>query len=363
MNKTIHKIRNKIFRKINKYKYKTTTIIPQRIEKSLLSEDFTKNIRVFAATVIREANDKDLTGYLMEIDWLSGKVIKKISIPATTYSQTFWNTRGGNRGGRGISIHNNVLYLATAVTIRKYDRDLNYLGEIANPKLSGIHDILAEDDGIWITSTLHDLIIKVDYEGNTLYEWYGSESKVLQKELDYESRKLNLNLKSPKDSYEESYDQYCREERLHINSICKYNNSIYTYALQKNALIKIDPVNDQVVLQDNNLKSAHNGIFTHDGNIIVNNTKKQTIRIYNSQNKKIIKEIDTQIFKNENSTQFATAGWQRGLHHVTDDIYIVGTSPATLFEVDIKNNIIGKIVTIDEDTKHCIHGLFTTNNF
>ncbi|MCK5416739.1 hypothetical protein KAI92_04920 [Candidatus Parcubacteria bacterium] len=354
---------NKIIKKVNKLRYKKKLILPIKKKESILPLDVQKKIRIFAATVIRGSNNKDLTGYLIEIDWLTGKIKQKISIPATTLSKDFWSSRGGNRGGRGIWIHDKILYLATAVTIRKYDTDLKFIGEISNPKLAGIHDILIEDDGIWVTSTLHDLIIKIDFNGNTLYEWKGSESKILQKKLKFKSRKLNLKLDFPNNNYEKHFTQYCKEERLHLNSICKFNNSIYVYALLQNAFIKIYPKPEEIILKDDNLMSAHNCIFTKNGNIIINNTRKQNIRIYNFKTKKIIKNLKTNIFDTDKSNQFSSAGWQRGLCEIKNNVFLVGTSPATIFEVDIKNNIIGKIVTLDNDIKHCIHGLIASSNF
>jgi hypothetical protein len=48
---------------------------------------------------------------------------------------------------------------------------------------------------------------------------------------------------------------------------------------------------------------------------------------------------------------------------VEDSTYLIGTSPATIFEVNIDKEIIGQVCKIDNDVRHCIHGLTVTRFF
>lgn len=318
-----------------------------------------KNLRVYASTVIRGSKDEEMTGFIYSIDWNKKEIIKKIPVPIDT-SNPFWNSRGGNRGGRGIVYHGNKLYVATAMSILVYDLDLNLIDKISNPLFAGVHEMCKEADGIWVTSTVHDLVLKVDFNGETIEEWWGSEDKTLQNKFGFKGRNLNLNLDFPEESFKEAYEKYCDEEIFHINTVCVNERGVYILSSKKKSFMKIKPDPSQVIIKDTSLKGPHNGIFTNSGRIIINNTGKQTVRIYNEQNGELLKEIKTKIYKNlMGGNQFAKPGWQRGLTNVHSNYYLVGTSPATLFELDIERELIGEDLVLEDDVTHCIHGVLS----
>ncbi|MBD2039818.1 hypothetical protein [Microcoleus sp. FACHB-672] len=357
----------KILKKITRFAGKTSDLLQtkklQYLNCSLLSESQLKELRVFATTVVRGSGSHEMTGFLLELDWENNRVKEKIPIPLDS-SHPFWNARGGNRGGRGVFVHNGILYVATAMSILKFDSQLNQVGEIVHPYLAGLHEIYINSEGIWITSTVHDLVLKLDFQGNLIDEWWGSESKILQQEFGFSGRQLNLNLDFPTNTFTEDYARYCQEERLHLNSIVAHEGEVYILASRLKAFIKIRPEPEKVIFQDNLLASPHNSLVTLDNRIIINDTGNQGIRIYElSSGKRSMILSTAKDGKRGLSDQFAKAGWQRGLAHVKDSVYLVGTSPATVFEVDIDKGLLGQICQIDTDIKHCIHGLTITYEF
>lgn len=328
---------------------------------SLLSKRDIEGLRVFATTVLRGACDRELTGYLLELDWRRNIVKRQIPIPIKS-SHPFWNARGGNRGGRGLFVHGGILYVATALTIYQYDPNLQLIGEIAHPWLAGLHEIFIDEEGIWVTSTVHDLVFKLDFHGNILDEWWGSESLVLQQSFGYCGRQLNLSLEFNQETFAEEYEQYCADERLHVNTVWSYGGSVFVLACRKNALIRIRPLPERVIVLDDGLRSPHNGILTNEGEVLINDTQNQRLCLYALVDGRTLHTVDTSIYRegSNGSHQFSTAGWQRGLAHVVGSVYLVGTSPASVFEVDIKSGAIGQICQIDNDINHCIHGLTAT---
>jgi FkbM family methyltransferase len=321
-----------------------------------LSRKGSKNWRVFISSVFRETENSKMSGFLIELEWPSGIIKKKISIPATTATKEFWSARGGNRGGRGLYYFDNEIYLATAISIRKYDMNLNLISEFTHPKLAGIHEISVDATGIWITSTLHDLLIKLNHKGELIKEWYGSEDKKLQKIFNYTSRSLVLDMNF-KGKYAQEYDNYARDERLHLNSVQVVNNQVYSFANRIGAMIRVFPQPTSVEIHDRKLISAHNALILPDNKLIINNTENQSIAIFDLLNKNIKREISTKIFNTKSTGQFTNAGWQRGLANIDNDNYLVGSSPLSVFEVDINNGKIGKIVQLSQDIRHCVHGL------
>ena len=199
--------------------------------------------------------------------------------------------------------------------------------------------------------------MKVDFDGKTLDEWWGHESALLQETFGFSSREINLGLDFPLDSFQAEYDKYCEEERLHVNTVMVQGENVYVYCPRINSLVKIRPLPEVIIVRDDSLEGGHNGIITRENKMIVNDTRRQAIRVYNVITGSLEKVIDTQIYSEKRSEQFMKAGWQRGLAHVRDGIYLVGTSPATVFEIDVNNNMIGNIMQIDNNVAHCIHGL------
>lgn len=320
-------------------------------------------LRVFATTVLRGSTNENLTGYLIEIDWSSGSVERRVPIPLDT-GHPFWNARGGNRGGRGVCVHEDVLYVATSMSVLKYDKNLKPIGEVTHPHLAGLHEIYVDDSGIWFTSTLHDLVLKTNFEGKLIDEWWGSESSVLQEYFNFSSRNYNLNLDFPAESFEEKYEEYCSEERLHINTVKVIGDEVYVLSNNKGALIRIRPTPEKVIIHDRQLESPHNSVIYPSGKVLVNNTKKKSICIYSLETGKLNRVLRTSLsHTNGSSKQFAKAGWQRGLTAIDEDVCLVGTSPAAIFEVDVERALIGRVVTIDDDVRHCIHGLTAVRNF
>ena len=334
----------------------------KRLNRRLIPDDELPGLRVFATTVIRGSENPELTGFLLEIDWRANQVVRRVPIPLDTH-HPFWNARGGNRGGRGVFAFQGILYVATAMSVLLFDRELRQIGELTHPSLAGLHEIYVDASGIWLTATVHDLIVKLDFDGRVLDEWWGSESELLQDILGFSGRELNLQLDFPKETFSDAYEGYCAEERLHANTVWVQDDQVYVLACRKLALVRIRPEPEQIILVDERLKSPHNGILTPDGRVILNDTQHQAIRIYERQTGRPLRTIHTALGQRRRSRQFATAGWQRGLAHVSGPIYLVGSSPASVFEVDIERGLIGQVCAIERDVRHCIHGLTVTKDF
>jgi hypothetical protein len=49
--------------------------------------------------------------------------------------------------------------------------------------MGGIHDILVEDDGVWVTCTASDLLLKLDWEGQVRVEWEWRQDRGLRQAL------------------------------------------------------------------------------------------------------------------------------------------------------------------------------------
>ena len=81
------------------------------------------------------------------------------------------NPRGGLRGLKGISIQGNRVAIANASTIFVYDELWKPVASFFHPSCASIHDIVLDNNKIWISSARNDLLCCLDFEGRMLQSY------------------------------------------------------------------------------------------------------------------------------------------------------------------------------------------------
>jgi len=95
-----------------------------------------------------------------------------------------------------------------------------------------------------------------------------------------------------------------------------------------------------------------------DDLMYVNSTRNQSVYVYRGN--KHVKTIDSKMYKlDKKANQFSTVGWQRGLCKYDKDTLLVGTSPLTVFLLDIRTGKMKYKEKLDNDVKHCSYSLLT----
>lgn len=132
----------------------------------MLSTD--KMQRIIISTIIRNTPADQPSGSLYTFELSSGKAILKSTIIEPPHREKDNNLRGGIRGLRGIIVREDQIILSNASEIFRYDASWRLLGRFSHPSCSSIHDIICQNDTIWITSSRNDLLIQFDMAGNLL---------------------------------------------------------------------------------------------------------------------------------------------------------------------------------------------------
>ncbi len=127
--------------------------------------------RLLVTTVVREAGLAQDSGFLYVLDLDRGQPLLEMPMPESLYRARDLNPRGGLRGARGVSACGDRLVLANSERLLFFDVQWRPIGEFSHPRLGGIHDILAQNDGVWVTSTNADLLVKVSWGGELLADW------------------------------------------------------------------------------------------------------------------------------------------------------------------------------------------------
>lgn len=317
--------------------------------------DMAGKVRVYLSAIDRASCNAAETGFVYLIDWRAGNVqtVKKIATKdASLYK--FWNPRGGNRGARGLAFFDNKLYVATATSIKVYDEWLNLLDEIRHPYLAGLHSIHVGKMGILVAVTVHDMVMRIDFSGKEQFIWRGSESRKLQEALGFDARP---DIRSIDDIDEE----YLRSNRLHLSGLVVKNEYIYALSGKLGVLIKLNPDKPDseklaIARYQSHLNHPHDVYVSANNTFLINNTKQQEIQEYNS-NGYLLRTIKTPVYPVSQVSMFATPGWQRGLAWLGGSTYLVGTSPLTIFSVNIESGKIIDVLKLSESLTLASYGI------
>jgi hypothetical protein len=127
--------------------------------------------RVAVTSQVRFAGQAAYSGVFRVVDLDSGRTLLNEPVPESRWRQIDPNPRGGLRGAKGISVAGDRLVVANSDTVFVLDRSWRVIAEFTHPFTGSIHDLLAEDEAIWVTCTNGDLLLKLDWDGRELDRW------------------------------------------------------------------------------------------------------------------------------------------------------------------------------------------------
>jgi hypothetical protein len=127
--------------------------------------------RVVVTTCVRGALLDEVSARLHVLDLLAGDVLFVTPVPESIWRAEDPNPRGGVRGAKGISVHHDRLVLGNAEHLFVFDPSWRLVGRFSHNLLGGLHDILAEEEGIWVTCVRSDTVALIGWDGE-LVDWW-----------------------------------------------------------------------------------------------------------------------------------------------------------------------------------------------
>jgi len=146
--------------------------------------------RAVVTSNVRFAAPPQPSGFLRVLDLETGEVLLTTPMAESLFRAHDPNPRGGQRGGRGLSVHGGRLVVANAERIFVLDTSWRLVDELSHPLTADIHDILAEEEGIWVTSTACDGLVLLGWDGTLKDVWTYRDHRKLVKELGLPRRAL-----------------------------------------------------------------------------------------------------------------------------------------------------------------------------
>ena len=178
---------------------------------------------LIVSTVRRHTPSDEPSGYIHAVDLEKSQVVQRSNIIEPAYREVDDNPRGGMRGSKGITLREGQIALSNFSMVFRYDPQWNLLGVISHPSCAGIHDILFDENSLWVTSARTDTLMHFDLDGNLMDQVYIRGDRSILKSLDWrvpvllnddDIRSGRIDFRDPRSHEKESYD------RAHLNSIC-----------------------------------------------------------------------------------------------------------------------------------------------
>jgi hypothetical protein len=332
-------------------------------------------MNIYFGTVVRGAAVNE-GGSLLKLDWERKTIIGETPIIPTEPSVDHDpNARGNVRGCRGIAIVNDQVIASSYHSLHIYDHDLNLKQRMSHDLMVGLHELQVVGSSIWVTSTTIDAALKYRLEDGLLEESYWPrEIPGFQTALELEPLIIDKSVDNRlKFLRSESFRGH---SHLHLNAVCEFRGEVFALFHAKCLVANLS--RGTIVIQDDNLKHAHNLIMEEPGVVYINDTRRTVVRQYDLQSGQQIRAINIRKMRGINSLLLKSAAraiketgvsffgskskatarplYLRGLA-ISADYIFAGFSPATIVCIDKTTGELVDFYFHSSDMRDCIHGL------
>ncbi len=121
--------------------------------------------RLLVTTITRECAVLETSGYLYVVDVDDAIVLARCPMVEAPLRELDPNPRGGMRGGRGVAVDGDEIYIANFSAVYRFDAQWRCLNVLSHPACADIHDIAIHDGFVWVTSTRNDLLFQFHPDG------------------------------------------------------------------------------------------------------------------------------------------------------------------------------------------------------
>jgi hypothetical protein len=332
--------------------------------------------RVAVSTIGRGADVTSASGNLRVVDLERSSVTFRVPVPESRWRAEDPNPRGGTRGGRGVAVHGDRFVLGTHEDLTVVDTGWNPVHRFTHPLLSAIHDVVADERGIWVSCTRGDSVALFDWDYE-LADWW---SLGLDKRL---VKTLNLHLVrpfDPKADYRDPRIDLQGWSTVGLNGLGR-GPSGFLVSLGRIADRRkrprlpfrkrpvIDPASFAIVALPpaGRLRDANASILLHRTDHPVeapnhNAAEEGDLLLYNDSNRHAFVVWDRSLGREARTVPIpGDPPFARGLWRVSPGRWLVGSQkPLALYEVDVE---AGEIVAThdlqgdEEETVYAICGL------
>ena len=180
--------------------------------------------RVVVSSTIRWAWESEVSAHFRILDLEQGRVTFRAPVPESAWRAVDPNPRGGQRGARGISVCGDRIVLANAESLFVFDTSWRLLRQITRRLMADVHDILAEEGGIWVTAAACDALLRVSWSGEALDWWTLRNDRRLARRFGFPHGSLPR--LDPKRDYRDPRNRAELYDAIHLNGLVRAGDGL-----------------------------------------------------------------------------------------------------------------------------------------
>jgi len=315
--------------------------------------------RAVVTSNVRFASPSHPSGYLRVVDLETGEVLLTTPMAESLFRAHDPNPRGGQRGGRGLSTHNGRLVVANAERIFILDTSWRLVDELSHPLTADIHDVLAEERGIWVTSTACDALVLLGWDGTLQDVWTYRDHRKLARELGVPRGRL--------ERFRREFDYRDPRYRVdgfnsvHLNSVARDGDGLLvmlgrieglteqTWDNRSSVVVRVSGKGKGTVLwRGNGLVVPNHNVAREGDLILVNDTNGHRLVAYDPANREERFSVEIP----------GSPPYARGLARVGPNRWLVGSQePLAVYTVDLERREIVARHDFDGSRNECIYAI------
>jgi hypothetical protein len=141
--------------------------------------------RIAITTIVRSAGLDVPSGWLRVLSTDRWEQLAMAPLPDAVHRIHDTNPRGGLRGGRGVASTADRLAVALNDRVLLLDRDWRPAHVLSHPWMGGVHDIAADDEGLWISCSDNDMVLRLDWDGQLRGSWHWRADRRMRRALGF----------------------------------------------------------------------------------------------------------------------------------------------------------------------------------
>lgn len=317
-------------------------------------------MRFWACCEIRAKFNDDYRGYALLVDHGSQEVIRKYDIP-TIFDANLEEGACGKycRGIRAMRrVGRSIYVLSQGGIIELNPQTLTERRRLRSDYNMGGHCLVRDGNGsLWYNSPALDTIIRFNYKLR-----YATEA-ICMPNIPEIAEPLDLKTVDwdEKEYYRKDELWIARKkafglvDQLHLNTLQILDDGLYGFSCTHSALFRIKPDPELIHVFDD-LEEPHDGTFVGEKFVINDSGHSRTI-IYDHETFVRERVIDIPKRGRQDSGPKYLSGYVRGLLAVDERTVLIGTSPLSVYEIDILDGQILNSIVFSDNVTHTCHGL------
>jgi hypothetical protein len=317
--------------------------------------------RVVITSSVRWAWVSEVSNYFRILDLEQGSVTFMAPVPESAWRAHDPNPRGGARGARGASVHGDRLVIANGEMLFVFDTSWRLLAQLTRPELADVHEVLAEERGIWVTAAGLDLLVLVGWDGERQDWWSFRRDRRLVRKLGF--RRGNLPRLSPDADYRDPRIRAAAADSVHLNALVRSRSGLLLSfgriintgdGSTSSAIVRL-PDRRRFLPRRASLLHHQGGIDVPNHNI----GEEGDLLVYNDSNRNCLVAYDPRRGEERLVVDIpGDPGFARGLARIGPGRWLVGSqAPLAVYLVDLERAEIVAAYPLDGVENETVFGI------